>query len=89
MARYDPSLTFAGKPPLVLDEWQEVPGIGDAVRFAVDRGRFILTGSAAPPRESYIHSGAVRIAEIRMRTMSLFESGDSSGTVSLESLITV
>ncbi|GHV13208.1 ATPase [Spirochaetia bacterium] len=90
MARLDPSLILDGDPPLVIDEWQEVPGIWDAVRFAVDRGRspgaFILTGSAAPPRESYMHSGAGRIARVRMRTMSLYESGESSGAVSLNGL---
>ncbi|GHV79903.1 ATPase [Spirochaetia bacterium] len=90
MARLDPSLILDGEPPLVIDEWQEVPGIWDAVRFTVDRdrskGRFILTGSATPPRESYVHSGVGRIARIRMRTMSLYESGESSGTVSLKSL---
>ncbi|GHV95788.1 ATPase [Spirochaetia bacterium] len=90
MARLDPSLILDGKPPLVIDEWQEVPGIWDAVRFAVDRrrsqNRFILTGSATPPRESYMHSGAGRIARVRMRTMSLYESGESSGAVSLKNL---
>jgi predicted AAA+ superfamily ATPase len=90
MARYEPSLILEGKPPLLIDEWQEVPGIWDAVRFEVDqghrKGRFILTGSATPPKESYVHSGAGRIAKVRMRTMSLFESGDSSGSVSLKSL---
>jgi predicted AAA+ superfamily ATPase len=90
MARLDPSLILDGEPPLVIDEWQEVPGIWDAVRFAVDRdrskGRFILTGSATPPRESYVHSGAGRIARVRMRTMSLYESGESSGAESLKGL---
>ncbi|MDR3337548.1 MAG: DUF4143 domain-containing protein [Treponema sp.] len=92
MALHDPSLILEGKPPLVIDEWQEVPGIWDAIRFTLDRnrgkGRFILTGSATPPKESYIHSGAGRIAKVRMRTMSLFESGDSSGSVSLTDLFT-
>jgi predicted AAA+ superfamily ATPase len=90
MARLDPSSILDGEPPLVIDEWQEVPGIWDAVRFEVDRGRsvgrFILTGSAMPPRESYVHSGAGRIARVRMRTMSLYESGESSGAVSLRAL---
>jgi predicted AAA+ superfamily ATPase len=89
-ALIDPSLVLAGEPPLVIDEWQEVPGIWDAVRFSVDRdqgtGRFILTGSSTPPKDSYIHSGVGRIARLRMRPMSLIESGDSNGSVSLKSL---
>jgi predicted AAA+ superfamily ATPase len=75
----------------MVDEWQEVPGIWDAVRFAVDRGskrgQFILTGSSMPPKESRIHSGAGRIESVRMHTMTLFETGESSGSVSLETLI--
>jgi predicted AAA+ superfamily ATPase len=89
-ARYDPSLVLEGKAPLVIDEWQEVPGIWDAVRHRLDRGkergRFILTGSSVPSKTSYVHSGAGRIAKIRMRTMSLFESGDSNGKGSLQRL---
>ena len=76
--------------PLLIDEWQKVPGIWDAVRFEVDhrrkRGQFILTGSSTPPRESVMHSGAGRIARITMRPMSLFESGESNGQVSLNDL---
>jgi predicted AAA+ superfamily ATPase len=90
MARFDPSLVLEGKAPLLIDEWQEVPGLWDAVRFSVDRkrkrGGYILTGSSTPRRESYVHSGAGRIARLRMRTMSLWESGDSSGAVSLAAL---
>jgi predicted AAA+ superfamily ATPase len=89
-ARFDPSLVLEGKAPLLIDEWQEVPGLWDAVRFSVDRkrkrGGYILTGSSTPRRESYVHSGTGRIARLRMRTMSLFESGDSSGAVSLAAL---
>lgn len=69
-----------GTTPRLIDEWQEVPEIWNAVRFEVDhrrkRGQFILTGSTAPPKETLIHSGAGRIARITMRTMSLFESGE-------------
>jgi predicted AAA+ superfamily ATPase len=79
-----------GKAPHVIDEWQEVPGIWDAVRFDVDKnpgtGKYILTGSVTPPRESYRHSGTGRIAVLRMRPMTLYESGDSAGKVSLASL---
>jgi predicted AAA+ superfamily ATPase len=86
-AEINPSLILDGKVPHVIDEWQEVPGIWDAVRFDVDKtpgfGKYILTGSVTPPRESYKHSGAGRIAIIRMRPMTLFESGDSAGLVSL------
>ena len=86
-AEINPSLILDGKTPHVIDEWQEVPGIWDAVRFDVDKapgfGKYILTGSVTPPRESYKHSGAGRIAIIRMRPMTLFESGDSAGLVSL------
>ena len=83
----NPSLVLDGKKPHVIDEWQEVPGIWDAVRFDIDKnpgfGKFILTGSVTPPRESYKHSGTGRIAIIRMRPMTLYESDDSAGAVSL------
>jgi len=74
----------------IHDEWQEVPPLWDAVRYQVDqsheKGRFILTGSATPNHKGILHSGAGRIARLRMRPMSLWESGDSSGAVSLERL---
>lgn len=89
-AKLNPAAILAGEKPILVDEWQEVPGIWDAVRFASDRtkekGLYILTGSVTPYAGSYVHSGAGRIARIRMRTMSLFESGDSSGAVSLSGL---
>ncbi|MCL2067359.1 MAG: DUF4143 domain-containing protein [Treponema sp.] len=89
-AELNPSLVLEGKTPHVIDEWQEVPGIWDAVRFNVDQnpgfGKYILTGSVTPPRESYKHSGAGRIAIVRMRPMTLYESGDSDAAVSLISL---
>ncbi|MCL2443986.1 MAG: DUF4143 domain-containing protein [Treponema sp.] len=89
-AELNPSLILDGKTPRVIDEWQEVPGIWDAVRFNIDKtpgfGKFILTGSVTPPGESYRHSGAGRIAIIRMRPMTLYESGDSIGAVSFASL---
>ena len=89
-AQLNPSLILDGDAPRVIDEWQEVPGIWDAVRFDIDNkpgfGKYILTGSVTPPRESYRHSGAGRIAIIRMRPMSLYESGDSEGLVSLFSI---
>lgn len=84
------SITYAleGENPLLIDEWQEVPALWDAVRFEVDfrgkPGQFILTGSSTPNLKGILHSGAGRIASIRMRTMSLYESGDSDGVVSLK-----
>ena len=76
--------------PRLIDEWQEVPALWDAVRYKVDqsseKGQFILTGSATPNHKGILHSGAGRIAKLRMRPMSLYESGDSSGKVSLEKL---
>ena len=89
-ARLNPASILGGDNPLLVDEWQEVPGIWDAVRFAADRekkkGLYILTGSVTPKENTYIHSGAGRIGKIRMRTMSLFESGVSSGAASLSGL---
>lgn len=74
----------------MLDEWQEVPPLWDAVRYEIDRrglkGQFMLTGSATPNHKGILHSGTGRIARLRMRPMSLFESGDSSGSVSLEQI---
>lgn len=90
LAEIDPSLVLDGQSPRLIDEWQEVPSLWDAVRFEVDRrsmpGQFILTGSSTPNIKGIMHSGAGRIARLQMRTMSLFESGDSSGAVSLSEL---
>jgi len=90
LAQLNPALVLSGNAPLVIDEWQEVPGIWDAVRFDIDqnpgRGKYILTGSVLPPKNSYRHSGAGRIAVIKMRPMTLFESMDSPGKVSIGSI---
>ena len=90
LAEISPVLVLDGKTPRLIDEWQEVPSLWDAVRHVVDRrglkGQFILTGSATPTRKGIIHSGAGRIGKLRMRPMSLYESGDSSGCVSLRDL---
>lgn len=90
LAEMSPSLILDGEKPRLIDEWQEVPPIWDAVRYQVDqsaqKGQYILTGSATPNHKGILHSGAGRIAKLRMRPMSLYESGDSSGTVSLEKL---
>ena len=89
-AQTKPSLLLKGDTPRLIDEWQEIPTLWDAVRFKVDqttqKGQFILTGSATPNHKGILHSGAGRIARLRMRTMSLWESGDSTGEVSLERL---
>lgn len=91
LAEMAPSMVLEGETPRLIDEWQEVEAIWDAVRYTVDqrglRGQFILTGSSTPKRkENRVHSGVGRIGKLRMRTMSLYESGDSSGKVSLEDL---
>ena len=90
LAELSPALVLEGEPPRLIDEWQEVPPLWDAVRYTVDqrgqKGQFILTGSATPKRKGVLHSGAGRIGKLRMRPMSLYESGDSSGKVSLQEL---
>lgn len=90
LAELSPALVLEGETPRLIDEWQEVPPLWDAVRYQVDqtarKGQFILTGSATPNHKGILHSGAGRIARLRMRTMSLWEFGDSSGKVSLEQL---
>ncbi len=91
LADAKPSAILAGAEPRLIDEWQMAPQLWDAVRYAVDtghgRGRFILTGSATPrEKEKPKHSGVGRIAKIYMHTMSLYESRESNGAVSLEEL---
>ena len=89
-AGMDPASILDRAPPLLLDEWQLAPGIWNAMRRACDArglaGQFILTGSADPPDDITRHSGAGRITRVRMRPMSLFESGESDGAVSLRGL---
>lgn len=90
MADTKPSLLLQGATPRLIDEWQVAPVLWDAVRFQVDKraetGQFILTGSAVPPENVTAHTGTGRISRFRMRPMSLFESKESSGQVSLQSL---
>ncbi len=90
MADTKPSLLLEGDSPLLLDEWQMAPVLWDAVRFAVDKrgltGQFILTGSATPSDNLTAHSGTGRIARMMMRPMSLYESDESNGKVSLRDL---
>jgi hypothetical protein len=93
-ANIEPNLILDGNVPRLIDEWQIAPSLWDAIRFTVDHrgedGQFILTGSAVPPLDKEelkrTHTGTGRISRIRMRTMSLWESGDSSGKISLKSL---
>ena len=91
LADISPSTLLEGETPRLIDEWQIAPKLWDAVRFAVDhrngKGHFILTGSSVPAELSETsHSGTGRFAWLTMRNMSLFESGESSGEVSLNSL---
>lgn len=91
LAKINIKRLLVGDAPRLIDEWQLAPQFWDAVRGEVDKrdddGQFILTGSAVPPEDSDIyHSGAGRIGWLKLRTMSLWESGDSSGDVSLGAL---
>lgn len=91
MAEVNPRLLLTGEAPRLIDEWQLAPKLWDAVRFEVDHrrqvGRFILTGSAVPANEKDIyHSGTGRFSWLTMRPMSLYESGESNGQVSLSAL---
>ena len=90
VAAADPTLVLQRARPVLLDEWQRVPGVWDAVRRAVDRdaapGQFLLTGSAAPARPE-THSGAARIVTLRMRPLALAERGIATPTVSLAALL--
>ena len=90
-AESDPEIALIGDKPHVIDEWQDVPPIWDEVRTRIDEsggkpGQFILTGSSKPNKDSVHHSGAGRISKLRMRTVSLHESGRSSGKISLAGL---
>ena len=89
-AQARPSNLLRGEAPELIDEWQDAPVLWDAVRVAVDdrqkTGQFILTGSNSVDSEQIRHSGTGRIARIRMLPMSLFESGESTGEVSLGQL---
>ena len=91
MASMSPKKLLTGKTPRLIDEWQLAPKLWDAIRFEVDHrkelGQFILTGSSVPADTKEItHSGTGRFSWLSMRPMSLFESGDSSGEVSLGEL---
>lgn len=90
--RLDPNIVLSGDPPQLVDEWQlEATRVWNYVRSQVDRqqrnGLYILTGSATPSDDPRRHSGAGRFARLTMRPMSLFESGDSTGEMSLRALL--
>ena len=86
----DNSFALKGERPHLIDEWQEIPELWDVVRSEVDKipekGQFILTGSSTPVHKGIMHSGTGRISLLTMRPMSLYESGESSGKISLVSL---
>ncbi|MEE3472015.1 MAG: DUF4143 domain-containing protein [Butyrivibrio hungatei] len=91
MAKLRPSALLEGEVPHLIDEWQLAPALWNAVRYEVDQrddfGQFILTGSSVPAKlDESMHTGTGRIARMKMRPMSLFESGDSNGQVSLGAL---
>lgn len=87
----DPGLVLTGDTPRLIDEWQVEPRVWNHIRRAVDErrepGQFILAGSAVPADDETRHSGAGRISRLRMRPMSLFESGMSDGSISLADLL--
>ena len=90
LAEVEPYSVLEGATPRLIDEWQEVPSLWDATRAFVDgregKGQLILTGSSTPVEKGILHSGTGRIKSIRMNTMSLYESGDSDGTISFRDL---
>ena len=91
LAKTSSSKFLEGDTPLLIDEWQIIPFIWDAIRFEIDKrkltGQFLLTGSTTPAdKKDIIHTGTGRISRVVMRPMSLYESKDSSGNVSLEKL---
>jgi hypothetical protein len=91
MAEINPTMLLDGETPRLIDEWQLAPQLWDAVRFEVDKrdefNQFIMTGSSVPIRDwTTTHTGTGRISRMIMRPMTLYESGDSNGSISLEKL---
>ena len=86
-----PSLFLKGEKPRMFDEWQMYPVVWDSIRTDVDhsgeKGQYILTGSAKPSEGETMHTGTGRISRVLMRPMSLFESGESTGEVSITDII--
>ncbi|MEG0077362.1 ATP-binding protein [Anaerorhabdus sp.] len=89
-ASIKPSVLLKGDTPRLIDEWQDAPVLWDAVRLEVDQrqemGQFILTGSTTINKENIMHSGVGRIAKVKMYPMSLYESSESNGTISISDL---
>lgn len=90
LAKISPKIILEGEKPKLIDEWQNATNLWDEIRYDVDRtglkGQYILTGSSTPNREGINHSGVGRFGKIKLRTMSLYESGDSTGLVSLKDI---
>lgn len=90
IAKISPEIILEGAKPKLIDEWQEATNLWDEIRNDVDKtghkGQYILTDSSTPTHEGISHSGAGRFGKIYLRTMSLYESGDSTGDISLESI---
>lgn len=91
LANTRPSLLLEGEKPRLIDEWQIVPKLWNAVRYSVDNigetNQYILTGSATPKEDDTMHSGVGRFSFITMKPMTLFESGDSNGKISLKDIL--
>ena len=91
LAKISPSIVLEGEKPRLIDEWQLAPKLWNAVRYSVDTiglpGQYILTGSATPKEDDSLHSGVGRFAFITMKPMTLFESGDSNGKISLSEIL--
>lgn len=91
LANTKPSLLLEGEKPRLIDEWQLAPKLWNAVRYSVDNiglpSQYILTGSATPNEDSSIHSGVGRFAFVTMKPMTLYESGDSNGKISLNEIL--
>lgn len=95
LAELKPTLLLEGEKPRLIDEWQLAPNLWNTIRHSVDetgkKGQYLLTGSATPnekdSKDKKLHSGAGRFAFLDMKTMTLFESGDSNGKISLEELL--
>lgn len=90
LAKISPEIILEGKKPKLIDEWQEATNLWDEIRYEIDKtglkGQYILTGSSTPKRTGISHSGAGRFGKIQLRTMSLYESGDSTGDISLRDI---
>ena len=90
LAKMSPQVILEGEKPKLIAEWQEATNLWDEIRYDVDRtglkGQYILTGSSTPKRDGISHSGAGRFGKVYMRTMSLYETGDSTGDISLKDI---